>query len=538
MADEQLGGSRRNLFWSHGGAGGDGPFGSRMEFPDEFFGFGNSENNRDYCTEAANKRIIETLQENSEEAEVADVLLRLRPFGLKLSLTSSLVESVDMNLNHPKHAAAKSCHPHPKVDDYGSQPISEKLKASNFSASLLKIGTWERRSKNEGDLVAKCYYAKKKLVWEFLEKGLKSKIEIQWNDIIALKAHIQENEPGILEIELSQAPTFHEETDPQPRKHTIWRLTSDFTRGQASTFRRHYLVFPPGALDRHYEKLLQCDHRLYGLSQRPFPSLESLYFEPCVFNYPNFFFNYHGERQFNFSGIPSPLMAVHYGQYEQTPPQLSFKQTHSPISVMDFSHSDEQINHNVFENPRMSIWSQVVNNNVIDSSAASIPFHHANPPASSYLNFNNPSAFDQGEGSNLLNNMLLNNLAEHLLSDAQVEGYDEKYHMARVASLNALVNMSQEANRASEDSVQQTFHEQEMCSDDAMVFSGNEQASVISDYQQQQSLSCMSLQACYPNAMMHQDQAGNHLSYSPLSPDSMMEEFGHISTVDQLKRWT
>lgn len=50
--------------------------------------------------------------------------------------------------------------------------------------------------------MAKCYYAKKKLVWEFLERTLKRKIEIQWGDILAIRATMNENEPGILEIEV------------------------------------------------------------------------------------------------------------------------------------------------------------------------------------------------------------------------------------------------------------------------------------------------------------------------------------------------
>lgn len=48
-------------------------------------------------------------------------------------------------------------------------------------------------SRNEADLIANYYYVKKKLVWEFLENGLKSKIEIQCNNIIAMWAFIQEN---------------------------------------------------------------------------------------------------------------------------------------------------------------------------------------------------------------------------------------------------------------------------------------------------------------------------------------------------------
>lgn len=37
-------------------------------------------------------------------------------------------------------------------------------------------------------------------MWEVLEGGLKSKIEIQWSDITSLKASCSENESGTLEV--------------------------------------------------------------------------------------------------------------------------------------------------------------------------------------------------------------------------------------------------------------------------------------------------------------------------------------------------
>lgn len=55
-------------------------------------------------------------------------------------------------------------------------------------------------SRYEGDLVAKCYFAKRKLVWEVLNGGLKSKIEIQWSDITAIKAACPDNGPGSLDL--------------------------------------------------------------------------------------------------------------------------------------------------------------------------------------------------------------------------------------------------------------------------------------------------------------------------------------------------
>lgn len=66
----------------------------------------------------------------------------------------------------------------------------------------------QRVTEHEGDLVAKCYYAKRKLVWEILDNGLKSKIELQWSDIIAIRAVSEENQPGILEIEVMLLSSF------------------------------------------------------------------------------------------------------------------------------------------------------------------------------------------------------------------------------------------------------------------------------------------------------------------------------------------
>lgn len=55
-------------------------------------------------------------------------------------------------------------------------------------------------SRYEGDLVGKFYFAKHKLVWEVLDGGLKSKIEVQWSDIAAIKAFFTEDGPDTLDI--------------------------------------------------------------------------------------------------------------------------------------------------------------------------------------------------------------------------------------------------------------------------------------------------------------------------------------------------
>ncbi|RAL41417.1 hypothetical protein DM860_010211 [Cuscuta australis] len=196
------------------------------------------------------------------------------PLGLSLRKSPSLLDLIQMRLSQGKVV--------PKVgkrEQRGSSSTTEKLKASNFPASVLTIGSWEYKSRYEGDLVAKCYFAKHKLVWEVLDGGLKNKIEIQWSDIMWLKAIYPDDGPGTLDVVLARQPLFFRETNPQPRKHTLWQATSDFTGGQASVCRRHFLQCPQGLLGRHFEKLIQCDSRLNVLSQQAEIQLDSPYFE-------------------------------------------------------------------------------------------------------------------------------------------------------------------------------------------------------------------------------------------------------------------
>ncbi|PSS03071.1 Homeobox protein [Actinidia chinensis var. chinensis] len=278
------------------------------------------------------------------------------PLGLTLRKTPSFLSLVEMKLSQSRTKKHKTEDP-------------EKLKATNFPALLLKIGAWERFSRHEGDLVAKCYYAKKKIVWEVLEGALKSKIEIQWSDIEAIRAIIRNDEPGILEIELNQPPMFFRETNPQPRKHTLWQASSDFTSGQAHICRRHCVKFPPGTLDKHYEKLLQCDKRLFELSKRPFPGLASPYFYSNIYGDTDVSFDFqafqsqvpHGLHQRSFSAIPSssfvPPNSVHNLRLPTGQP-ISIVGSNSPMSVMDFPRIDENANSYTFENQMAAHWGQ------------------------------------------------------------------------------------------------------------------------------------------------------------------------------------
>ncbi|XP_073118084.1 uncharacterized protein [Elaeis guineensis] len=160
-----------------------------------------------------------------------------------------------------------------------SQAI-RKMKPSKFHApTRLRIGAWEHVSRHEGDLEAKCYFARQKLIWEFLESGLKSKIEIPWSHIKGLKVTYPETGDGTLDIKIARPPLFYKETDPQPRKHTIWRPTTDFTGFQAS-IHRHFLECEQDSLRENMDMIFQCNPRLYFLSQQPEDESKSPYSDP------------------------------------------------------------------------------------------------------------------------------------------------------------------------------------------------------------------------------------------------------------------
>ncbi|KAK1435702.1 hypothetical protein QVD17_01468 [Tagetes erecta] len=148
------------------------------------------------------------------------------------------------------------------------------LALSGFALSDPKVllRKLKYKSKYQGDLVAKCYFAKRKLVWEFLDGGLKNKIEIQWSDIMALKA---DDGLGSIDVVLTRQPLFFRETNPQPRKHLTYVMAT-----KCRFYWRHHLQCSQGLLGKHFKKLIQSDPRLNLLSQQTLVELASPYFEP------------------------------------------------------------------------------------------------------------------------------------------------------------------------------------------------------------------------------------------------------------------
>ncbi|KAG8369091.1 hypothetical protein BUALT_Bualt15G0114100 [Buddleja alternifolia] len=349
-----------------------------------------SENINDVDSGSKRIRLSPTFGDKDGEA---DSSARSNPIGLKLSKTPSFLNLLEMRLSKGKQADTSTQDNHAPYNYYKNsrtRKVEEKLKASNFPAIFIAIGAWQRITMHEGDLTAKLYYAKRKLVWEVLDGGFKSKMEIQWLNISAIRATTVDNEPGTLELELSEPPLFYREANPQPRKHTLWQHATDFTGGQAPIWRRHCVRFPPGILDKHYEMLLQCDQRLFTLSQKPFPAHDSPYFDPTIFGFSQYKFN---------RLITSRL------QYPET------------LSVANFSGGR---NNQFVTNQNHTVWDQGGN------------FSRGN------INIQDNQVYNlQNYQSNV---GLLNNIESHLLGDSQVVCFDKVTLSSKVDSMCSMLD--------------------------------------------------------------------------------------------------
>ncbi|KAL8123123.1 hypothetical protein AgCh_011207 [Apium graveolens] len=350
-----------------------------------------------------------------------------------------------MRLSQGNNAKGKATVKKEQKGGSAASNSNDKLKASNFPATLLKIGTWEYKSRHEGDLVAKCYFAKHKLVWEVLDGGLKNKIEIQWSDILALKATYADDAPGTLDIVLSRQPLFFRETNPQPRKHTLWQATSDFTDEQASINRRHYLECPPGLLGKHFEKLIQCDPRLNYLSQQAEITLESPFFEPRVFDESDESNSKYGMNRdgqpaiFNLQDVPSPsgpqssssknepydFLGTHSKDFR--------RETPSPSSALEYGMNEESSG--TWEQKNPGSWENIKVPGIHPSMSMSDLVSHIENRFTEHRSSNNPLSNEEREGLEILDE-----ISKCLFTDSQhAPTSDEKSIMTRVNSLYSLL---------------------------------------------------------------------------------------------------
>ncbi|XP_050383715.1 uncharacterized protein LOC126800392 [Argentina anserina] len=373
-----------------------------------------------------------------------DPLEEPSPLGLQLRKSPSLLDLIQMRLTQQKAVKlGKKSHKGAAAAGSGA---TDKLKAMNFPASLLKIGAWEYKSKHEGDLVAKCYFAKHKLVWEVLDGSLKNKMEIQWSDVVAIKAHYPDDGPATLDVVLARPPLFFRETNPQPRKHTLWQATTDFTDGQASINRRHFLQCPHGLLfGKHFEKLIQCDPRLNFLSQQPEIVLESPFFEARVSGtsdtdeYRHQFNSKHEDRSiFGLQGSSSPS-GTHSSSsknedFAGKAPESYSREVSSTISVLDTHAIAEKGNFGAGISKMPGNFDQIKVPGLRSSMSVSDFVSHIGHCITEKMAGTPMAGKDQPSSD------ILEDITQYLFNDSQFTlPSDEQFLMSRVNSLCCLL---------------------------------------------------------------------------------------------------
>ncbi|KAJ6306004.1 hypothetical protein OIU78_021352 [Salix suchowensis] len=398
-----------------------------------------------------NQIIRETPKISNEENEMARKLLQLNnPLGLLLSPPPYWMDSVT-NPNHARTIEAgvfhESSNQSMESSDFGHQLMSYRLRASNFAASFIKIGEWQRASRNEGDLVAKFYFVKKKLVWEFLQGPIKYKIEIPWSHIIGINAVMEKNQPGILRIELNQPPTFHEEINPQPRE----------TYHVEASKRLHW----------------NASFHFQVASSYSFPTLKNPFFHSNSHGNPGFAFDYNQggqdsnlRSQFNFPNFPSHARQTqHFQPYEHIGKTQHVQRyghnghaqhaqpcRHNGLSSLKEMHSPASDSYNVLENQRMSYWDQGMRiyTDALARNQGLVPFVPTQVhPAATFQNYSL---------ANLGQEAVMNNNA--LLGDIQAGNYHEKYRMEMIESLSKMVNLHKEINPESKIASQEIYEQQ------------------------------------------------------------------------------
>ncbi|KAK9115149.1 hypothetical protein Syun_021946 [Stephania yunnanensis] len=123
------------------------------------------------------------------------------PLGLILTKTPSFLELVESQIFKKYNTASTDESSDESKKQERKKGETEKIKASKIMALGLRIGCFERASKNDEDVVTKCHYARQKLLWEILHRALKYKIEIKWSEISVIRAVFPKNQPSKLEIQ-------------------------------------------------------------------------------------------------------------------------------------------------------------------------------------------------------------------------------------------------------------------------------------------------------------------------------------------------
>ncbi|KAL2936445.1 Cytosolic phospholipase A2 beta [Bienertia sinuspersici] len=268
---------------------------------------------------------------------------------------------------------------------------------------------------------------------------------------MGLKADFQDDAPATLVVVLARQPLFFRETNPQPRKHTLWQATADFTDGQASLHRKHFLQVPHGLLNKHFEKLIQCDMRLNFLSQQPEITLDSPYFEsqPSVFDSTESINHCLDQSETSrgpsvsiFEDVGTPVsqsssMSIKHEDALQGTSDILSREATSPSSVMDMRVLEVSTSNQSGEVKGSKTVEELIMQGIRPSMSMTDLVNHIGNCISEQRSSEFPTSTEEGSDSR---NKMLEDITQHLLGDIQFTPCsDEKSLMSRVNSLCSLL---------------------------------------------------------------------------------------------------
>eukprot|EP00026_Physarum_polycephalum_P007767 Phypoly_transcript_07833.p1 GENE.Phypoly_transcript_07833~~Phypoly_transcript_07833.p1 ORF type:complete len:430 (+),score=69.82 Phypoly_transcript_07833:3-1292(+) len=167
--------------------------------------------------------------------------------------------------------------PKDEDDDDVADQLS-KYPPSVLVATKLLIGSWllkgakphvpgtsspDPSEKSLFNIEVRFLYGRRRVKYEINQPGARLMIDYDFAAISGLAFKL---DTKIMVVELSEPPTF------SAKEEGKWVKVLDFTQGNASYFRRHYIEFHVSNFSQHVEQLLEFDPRLkqlaeYGLAE-------------------------------------------------------------------------------------------------------------------------------------------------------------------------------------------------------------------------------------------------------------------------------
>jgi hypothetical protein len=126
----------------------------------------------------------------------------------------------------------------------------------------------------KGELALKLYFARKQIVIEFVDAGLKKKLVVSFERIDELDLMVDvpglDTKIAVFSMHLTAPPAIFNERNPVPKLNTMWVETADdFCNGCSLLFARISLLVKKASAKRHLNRLRDTCPEMAQLLDNP-----------------------------------------------------------------------------------------------------------------------------------------------------------------------------------------------------------------------------------------------------------------------------